>query len=170
MAAGGAIGATGPQGPQGAPGPEGITGVMGNPGPAGPAGPAGPQGPTGGVLSFATSSQQNYILLSGQGTNIDSLVLPNVGTYVIGGQQIIQTGSASGELVVECVFDSHGGDVGQGLVVAQLTPPANSTTILPIAGYFVVTSAPTTLTENCAAGGYSSAAITQDVFTAIQVQ
>jgi hypothetical protein len=170
MAAAGAIGATGPQGPQGAPGPEGIPGVMGNPGPTGPAGPAGPQGPTGGVLSFAKSSQNDNIPLSGQFAVIDSLVLPNVGTYVIGGQQIIQTGSVSGELVVQCVFDSHGGDVSQGLVVAQLTPPANSTTILPIAGYFVVTSAPTTLTEGCAAGGYSSAAITQDVFTAIQVQ
>jgi hypothetical protein len=95
---------------------------MGNPGPAGPAGPAGPQGPTGGVLSFAKSSQQNNIALSGQGAIIDSLVLPNVGTYVIGGQQIIQTGSDSGEPVVECFFDSHGGDVSQGLVVAQLTP------------------------------------------------
>jgi hypothetical protein len=170
MAAGGAIGATGPQGPQGAPGPEGITGVMGNPGPAGPAGPAGPQGPTGGVLSFAKSSQQNNIPLSGQGTIIDSLVLPNVGTYVIGGQQIIQTGDVSGEHLVECYFDSDGGNVGQGLLVAQLTPPADSTTILPIAGYFVVISAPTTLNEACAEGGYSSAIITQDVFTAIQVQ
>ncbi|HEY6491384.1 MAG TPA: IPT/TIG domain-containing protein [Terracidiphilus sp.] len=170
MAAGGAIGATGPQGPQGAPGPEGITGVMGNPGPAGPVGPTGPQGPTGGVLSFAKSSKQNNIPLSGQGAVIDSLVLSNVGTYVISGQQIIQTGNDSGEPVVECYFGSDGGDVSQGLVVAQLTVPANSTTILPIAGYFVVLSAPTTLNEGCAEGGYSSAIITQDVFTAIQVQ
>ena len=68
------------------------------------------------------------------------------------------------------LFDSHGGDVSQGLLVALVTVPANATTILPIAGYFVVTSAPTTLTEGCAAGGYSSSIITQDVFTAIQVQ
>jgi hypothetical protein len=168
MAAGGAIGATGPQGPQGAPGPEGITGLMGNPGPAGPAGPAGPQGPTGGVLSFATSFQENNIPLSPQGTVIDSLVLPNVGTYVIGGQQTMLNEDPVNAIQAACnLYD--GADAFPGLqpTAGQILP--KSFAVLPFAGYYVATSAPITLTETCQAGS-SSAFATQGVLTAIQVQ
>ncbi len=80
-------GATGAQGPAGSPG---ATGAAGPAGPAGPSGPAGPQGNAGGPLSFAYGSQPNQITLP-QNSNqaeVTAVVLPNEGTYVLGGQVV----------------------------------------------------------------------------------
>jgi hypothetical protein len=170
MAAGGAIGATGPQGPQGAPGPEGITGVMGNPGPAGPAGPAGPQGPTGGVLSFVLSPQQNYVVFTeGQASIVNSLVLPNVGTYVIGGQQTIVSEDPVDTSQAECyLYD--GVNQSPGLMVSTQYVGPNLDTVIPLAGYYVARSAPITLNEWCVVNDVSLSFANPGVLTAIQVQ
>jgi hypothetical protein len=171
MAAAGAIGTTGPQGLQGAPGPEGMTGLMGNPGPAGPGGPAGPQGPTGGVLSFVVSTQQgNVDLNGGQNVVVNSLVLPNVGTYVIGGQQtIVSLNPGSGSIFAECYL-SDGVNQSPGLTISNQS--VSFSTILPLAGYYVAQSAPITLTEYCAVSDSdaSDSSAHPGVLTAIQVQ
>ena len=147
MAAAGATGPAGPIGPQGPLGDPGPQGLMGNPGPQGPAGQTGPQGPTGGILSFVASPQQGSVnLLSGQAFAVNSLVLANVGTYVIGGQQTIVSlnPSSIGTIFAEC-FLSDGVNQSPGLTISNQS--ISFSTILPLAGYYVATSAPITLTE-----------------------
>ena len=175
MAAAGAAGATGPVGAIGLPGPvgeQGLTGVMGNPGPAGPAGPAGPQGLPGGVLSFATSTQQQgNIPFLGTAVVINSLVLPNVGTYVIGGQESISNRDLTNPGVANCYLYDGSGQTPGGLLPIDLTVSPSSIGIIPLAGYYVAQSAPTTLTEYCIeVEGDSNLLAYQGVLTAIQVQ
>jgi hypothetical protein len=172
MAAAGAIGPAGPTGPQGPLGNTGPQGLMGNTGATGPAGPAGPQGPTGGVLSFVASPQVGLVnLLSGQTFAVNSLVLPNVGTYVIGGQQTISSlnPSSIGTIVAEC-FLSDGVNQSPGLTTS--TQSLSFSTILPLAGYYVATSAPVTLTEYCGVSDsdVSDSTAHPGLLTAIQVQ
>jgi hypothetical protein len=173
MAAAGASGTTGPAGAMGQPGPagpQGLTGLMGNPGPAGVAGPAGPQGPTGGVLSFTTSTQQgNFLLLNGQALVVNSLALQNAGTYVIGGQETIQSEGATNGSAAECyLYD--GSAQSPGLLVTNVFIGANYTVIIPLNGYYVANSTHITLTEYCVADGSSTTYASQGVLTAIQVQ
>jgi hypothetical protein len=169
MAAAGAAGPAGAVGPSGPVGEQGLTGVMGNPGPAGPAGPAGPQGPIGGVLSFVVSPQQPFPnFMAGTPANVNFLVLPNLGTYVIGGQQTILNGDPANAIQPGCYLYDGAND-SPGLLQTEAHIPPNSTAVLPFAGYYVATSAPITLTETCEAES-SSAIPLSGVLTAIQVQ
>ncbi len=172
MAAAGAAGTTGPAGTMGPPGPngeQGLTGLMGNPGSAGPAGPVGPQGPTGGVLSFVVSPQQPFPnFMAGTPANVNFLVLPNLGTYVIGSQQTILNGDPVNAIQPGCYLYDGAND-SPGLLQTEAHIPPNSTAVLPFAGYYVATSAPITLTETCEAES-SSAIPLSGVLTAIQVR
>jgi hypothetical protein len=139
---------------------------MGNPGPAGP---VGPQGPTGGVLSFVVSPQQPLLaFVAGKPTNVNFLLLPNLGTYVIGGQQTIMNGDSVNAIQPGCYLYDGTND-SPGLLQTEERILPNSTAVLPFAGYYVATSAPITLTETCEAES-SSAIPLSGVLTAIQVQ
>jgi hypothetical protein len=78
-------GAAGPAGPAGANGAPGAQGPAGPGGPAGPAGPTGPQGPSG-VLSSIGVSTADTPLSFNQIDTVAAIMLPNAGTYVIGGE------------------------------------------------------------------------------------
>ena len=183
MAAAGAIGATGPQGPQGAPGPQGITGLMGNPGPAGPAGPAGPQGTAGGVLSFAGNRENSSFQLGteisagfGNVVTTNSIVLANVGTYILGGAQVIQNKDQSNTASITCYAQDSANTpilTGANGTVGPDTG-AGSYLTLPLAGYYRVTTGPVTVAVDCYYFNTPNAVDIEaepgSVLTAIQVQ
>jgi hypothetical protein len=169
----GAAGPQGPVGPMGATGPEGPEGIMGNPGPQGPTGPA---GPAGSVLSFAANSQKAVIQLPYEGnTTLDSIVLPHAGTYVIGGEQLFNNADANQSAIVTCLVF---GPDGEGGMESLLTVPSvgenldsETTGALPLNGYYVAISAPTTLSVVCEDVGPSTdVQASGGSFTAIQVQ
>ena len=85
----GLTGATGPQGPKG---PSGAPGLEGSQGPAGATGPAGPAGPAAPAMTFVVAEQQADVALPGdaQPHLVNSLGLPNGGTYIIQGTQSFQ--------------------------------------------------------------------------------
>jgi hypothetical protein len=90
----GAAGAKGPAGAQGTPGTQGAAGPQGSQGvvgPAGPSGPTGPEGPTGpaAALTLVVANQPADVAIPGDAQNhaINSIVLPNAGTYLIQGQE-----------------------------------------------------------------------------------
>jgi IPT/TIG domain/Collagen triple helix repeat (20 copies) len=167
MAAAGAAGPTGPQGPLGDPGPQGL---MGNPGAQGPAGPVGPQGPTGGVLSFAEADPVNPIQLQDSPISVTSIVLQNVGTYVLGGQAILYDEDSSSRANLNCFVLVAGQSIPGTPSASQALEPFTFGT-LPLAGFYVNSSAPTTLNVDCVNQGPStSAQVSNIVFTAVQVQ
>jgi Collagen triple helix repeat (20 copies) len=181
MAAAGATGPAGAVGPAGPQGPMGMTGVMGNPGPAGPAGPAGPQGPTGGVLSSAANSFTNpgcifgcdIDLTAGTFVSIVSINLPNVGTYILGGQQMIGNDDTSVGGTIECAVMDSLGVVPSGAPVSIGSIPAGGSLTLPLNGYVATTTAPTTLSVECEilVGSPSKVVVPPGgAITAIQVQ
>lgn len=181
MAAAGATGPAGAAGPAGPQGPMGMTGVMGNPGPAGPAGPAGPQGTTGGVLFFAANSFTNpgcifacdIDLTAGTFVSIVSINLPNVGTYILGGQQTIENDDTSVGGTIECTVMDSLGVVPSGAPVSIGSIPAGGSLTLPLNGYVVTTTAPMTLSVECEilVGSPSKVVVPPGgAITAIQVQ
>ncbi len=175
LAAAGTAGAAGPAGALGLQGPageQGLTGPMGNPGPAGPAGPAGPQGPTGGVLSFAANVVVSFIQIPvNTETTLNSIVLPNIGTYVLGGQEQISNQDPSNGGEVYCIVWNHVASVPGAPSPQQTFGPGQYGTI-PLAGFYVNSSAPTTLYFDCGSTGPSTSisAFAGGTFTAIQVQ
>lgn len=159
----GPAGPVGPQGPLGDPGPQGL---MGNPGSPGP---AGPRGPAGGVLSFATNTTDGFSITTGHPTTINTLVLQNTGTYVVGGQQTFANQDSSRTALVGCyLYDGVNNSPGL-LITSQYIGPS-LTGVLPFSGYYVAITAPVTLTETCEVDSSSSATALPGVLTAIQVQ
>jgi hypothetical protein len=175
MAAGGTVGATGPAGPQGPMGVQGPQGLLGNPGPAGPAGPIGPQGAVGGVLSYVTQSSLTSIQLPFDETDITvlSIVLPNVGTYILGGEEFLQSRDNPNSGIADCQgFDNPDPGVGfqLGLPWGIGNVAANGYLTFPLNGYYVATSAPTTIYIECYSNGQTNIETSYGVLTAIQVQ
>jgi hypothetical protein len=175
MAAAGAAGATGPAGAVGPPGPagqQGSTGLMGNPGPGGPAGPAGPQGPTGGVLSFAANVNRGSTDLGPTGfLTVNSIVLTNVGTYILGGIEYLENLDPYNPGGAVClVSDSNGQTLGLPSGGGTFAPDQGVAT--PLNGFYVAASAPITLSVRCASNGIGSEVQVgaNSTFTAIQVQ
>jgi hypothetical protein len=84
-----AYGATGPRGPAGAGGAQGLEGSQGPTGATGPAGPAGPAAP---AMTFVVAELQADVPLPGDAQNhlVNSLGIPNGGTYLIQGMQALQ--------------------------------------------------------------------------------
>jgi hypothetical protein len=164
-------GATGPQGPMG---PQGAAGPQGVPGPAGPPGPTGPAGAPGISPTLVTSAQPTEIVVpTGPGlVTVNSIVLPNTGIYLISGQEEVYNNStAVGYGSCYVLYDT---DVeGPGLPVGGFSLQPDSFLTLPLNGYFVATTAPTTLVVQCLWGG-SSNLLTQagpgSILTALQVQ
>ncbi len=99
----GAVGPQGPAGPPGVNGAQGPQGLMGNPGTQGPAGPAGPPG---GALSVSLNTQPNNVTLpvNADSATINAVVLPNAGTYLIGGQQGFINNDPKVQAYVSCYF------------------------------------------------------------------
>ncbi len=170
MAAAGATGPAGPAGPQGSLGDPGPQGLMGNPGAPGPAGPAGPQGPTGGVLSFVTANPNNPIQLQESSVSVASILLQNTGTYVLGGQVVIYNEDANNQAQAGCFLSVNGQTIPTGPSPTQTLGPFAFGTV-PVAGFYVNSSASATLNLNCLNGWLSTPAQASNViFTAIQVQ
>lgn len=164
-------GATGPQGPSGSQGPTGSQGV---PGPAGPTGPTGPAGPSALSPTFVTSPQPaNVAVLQGAGlVTVNSIVLPNPGTYLISGQEEVLNNSAeAGGGTCYVLYDVD--REGPGLPVTLFTTTPNQYLTFPLNGYFVATTAQTTLIVQCLWGG-GTELLTQggpgSILTALQVQ
>jgi IPT/TIG domain len=172
-------GATGPQGLAGARGPEGPAGPAG---PTGPAGPQGSKGSAGGVLSFTSNMQPNNITLPGNAdqATINAIFLPKVGTYVIGGQQLISNIDNKVGGYVECHLTSSWAPNdplanGAPQSGAMILPSGEVT--LPLNGYYIAQQANTTLYLECFYSGTDAGQFSSDMvagqygtLTAIQVK
>jgi hypothetical protein len=178
-----------PGGPAGPSGPKGATGATGATGPAGPTGPkgaTGAQGPAGGVLSFSANSQPNSLLLGNfflTGTagpsTVTAIFLPNVGTYIIGGQLTVGNGNGLQAGEVDCFLATSvnpTAELGEGAPLPAVTIPAQSFATIPMNGYYIAPQADTTLYLQC---GYNQTSNTSSTtfettpgaaLTAIQVQ
>ena len=167
----GLTGATGPKGPIGEQGPQGL---MGNPGPVGPVGPAGPQGPTGGVLSFAASPQPAVGTVPvAVWTTVSSIVLPNAGTYVLGGSVLLADFSLSGGggETVSCGIWDMPALTNLAIYTAAGFLPQDLAVSIPIGGLYVAATPQVTLYLACNQNKAQGDPITaQAYFTAIQVQ
>ncbi len=172
MAAAGAAGPAGAVGPPGPVGEQGLTGVMGNPGPVGSAGPAGPQGPAGGVLSFEVNVTRGSTDLTGASVTVNSIVLTNVGTYVLGGLQSVANLDPNNPGGAVCLVSDSNGQTGGGLPFGGGTFQPDQGVTLPLGGFYVAASAPVTLSVRCASNGVGNEvqAGANSSFTAIQVQ
>jgi hypothetical protein len=179
MAAGGTVGATGPAGPQGPAGPMGPMGLLGNPGPTGPTGPQGPAGPAGGVLSYVTNSTTDAVVIpfnSLQPVTVITLVLPNVGTYIVGGEeafQVVDNNTVPG--IISCTAADNSAPAQNGFPQGLPSLATNiqgspGYAVLPLNGYYKATSAPTTLYVVCEDLLSTNINAVYGIFYAIQVQ
>ena len=111
---------------------------------------------------------------------INAVILPNAGTYVIGGQQLFSNLDPKVMAYMHCHLVSSW-DVntilmnGAPLSNGDLSPEGEVT--LPLNGYFVATQAPTTLYLECAYSGADNGEFASQVvasqygsLTAIQVK
>lgn len=140
-------GATGPQGPSGPQGPQGVAGPTGPTGPEGPAGPAAP------AKTFVFANQKYNVMVLGTGKYyaVNSIVLPNTGTYLIQGQETFDEDGVSG--MGWCFLSASPVQhplANTGLPEIDLAVDGSYET-LPIIGAFTASVAPTTLTLWCAA-------------------
>ncbi len=174
-------GAAGPQGPVGPPGPIGATGaqgpegIMGNPGAQGPAGPTGPPGPAGGVVHFSAF----YDIANGTydpTVPLAEVVLPNPGTYAIGGMQQFQNLDQSHSALAYCYFLNYQKTVEVNFIpslpFAQQTVPPGGYVTLPTNGFYTVqkSTAPETLYLYCVSSNSNDFEVQGGSVTAIQVQ
>ncbi|MGB7264343.1 MAG: IPT/TIG domain-containing protein [Terracidiphilus sp.] len=177
-------GAAGPQGPmgppgangaQGPPGPQGPEGIMGNPGAQGPAGPTGPPGPAGGVVHFSAF----YDIANGTydpTVPLAEVVLPNPGTYAIGGMQQFQNLDQSHSALAYCYFLNYQKTVEVNFIpslpFAQQTVPPGGYVTLPTSGFYTVqkSTAPETLYLYCVSSNSNDFEVQGGSVTAIQVQ
>jgi hypothetical protein len=178
-------GATGPQGPAG---PKGASGAQGPEGPAGPTGATGPQGPKGpagapgAVSSFAVNYGPNNITLPNEAdqATVNAIILPKVGTYIIGGQQAFLNNDTKVPATVFCHFVSNwavNNILADGAPQSIMSIGAGGALTLPLNGYYIAEQAPTTLYLECFYSGTNSGQFSSDVqaiangaLTAIQVQ
>jgi hypothetical protein len=201
MAAGGGVGATGPAGPQGPAGPtgpqgpvgsvgpagsagpqgpvggQGPQGLLGNPGATGSQGPVGPAGPAGGVLSYAANSNNVEFDLpfNGAPVTVLTVVLPNAGTYILGGLEQLQVTNNPNSGIAECmVLDVPD---TQGIISYRLGQPVVSTNIqgygyavMTLNGYYTAAAPNTTLYLQCFQNGQTNVGAFYEILTAIQVQ
>jgi hypothetical protein len=168
-----AYGASGPQGTQGLEGPQG------------PAGPQGPVGPAAAAKTFVVANQPVDVNMpvEGQAYAVNSIVLPNAGTYIIQGQETLSTEFTA----VEC-------SLAASPVALRSLPPKGLTQsflpysdnevqgTMPIFGYYSTTAAGMTVTLWCtsyggegyvwafATGGSYNSNQSASVLTALQVQ
>ncbi len=167
-------GPVGPQGPMGPAGPAGPQGLMGNPGPAGPTGPAGPAGAPGGVLSFAANNATPGTVREDGFETVNSIVLPNVGSYIIGGEQEFFNPDTTYSAIVNCNVSGPFGVLEQVITIFPITNlttvQTNSPIVLPFNGFYVAQTAPVTLEVRCSESGVSALPAPGGQLTAIQVQ
>ena len=185
----GAVGATGPQGIEGL---TGLTGLTGSTGPAGPTGStgatgaAGAAGPTGGVASYVFQSAQSSLPSSGTAT-IQSIILPNAGTYMLLGEVQVANQTPN-NIAPYCVYkDTEGaaivlpgsnGENGAGFSMVPFTGNWYPTVTFPVNSAITTTAAGDVLNLNCSyvswnfgtGAGSSTAVLTFSTMTAIQVK
>lgn len=149
-------GATGPQGAQGPAGPKGATGAQGAQGLDGPkgatgaTGPQGPAGPRGGAISFNTTFQQAAVTIPANGdAYVDTLTLPNAGSYLIVGQvQVNNINQNSGVLAGCNLWDlTEGPQTGLPNWAGYVGPDAS--VVMPMNGFYVAKTAHVTLLLRC---------------------
>ena len=154
----GAAGAKGPAGAQGTPGaqgtasPQGSQGVVGSAGPSGPTGPEGPAGPAAPEKAFVVANQPADVSIPGDAQNhvINSIVLPNAGTYLIQGQEAFEA-----DWEVYCWVDAtpvnlhFRPSLGLPGIILGSTDDANTYATVPIIGYYIALQAGMTLTLWC---------------------
>ena len=133
-------------------------------------------------MSFTANTQQvqaNTVPNAPQQVAINSITLPNVGTYVIGGQQGFSNPDPTISAIVVCRIVSDPQTVPQTVLDSYVTIPPGGLGTLPINGYIVVGEgqAPMTLTLGCDNGpttGSQFPVLVGDTYygtlTAIQVQ
>jgi hypothetical protein len=166
--------ATGPQGPMGPQGPAGPQGPTGPNGPAGPTGPAGPAGTSGGALSFVANNVTDVVTIPvGGSATINTVTLPNPGTYQISGQQVIFNGDTAASVLLLCDFTGSNGQLlSYTLPIVEATINAADSVTIPLNGYYVATTAPAPISLNCSFNGPSDNTVSAvyGTLTATQVK
>jgi hypothetical protein len=154
-------GAEGPQGPIGPPGaagakgpagPQGVTGTQGPAGPQGSQGVVGPAGPAAAAQTLVVANQPADVAIpgGGQDVEINSIILPNAGTYLIQGQEVFEDNSA-----VYCYVSATPVNIrfrpSPGLpgFVTGSTNDSDFYSTVPIGGYYIAPQAGMTLTLLC---------------------
>jgi hypothetical protein len=110
------------------------------------------------VLSFSANFQTDNLTLPGNAgrATINAIILPNVGTYVIGGQQEFFNNDPKVQAYLSCTLVSNWAvetPLANGAPQSSATVPPASSATLPLNGYYVADQAPTTLYLECAYGG-----------------
>lgn len=145
-------GAVGPQGPAGLVGPQGQQGPPGVAGPSGPTGAEGLVGPAAAGPTLVVSNQPADVAIPGGGQNVEinSIVLPNAGTYLIQGQEAFEDNSA-----VYCYVSATPVNIRfrpslglPGFIVGSNNDSDFYSTV-PIGGYYIAPQAGMTLTLWC---------------------
>ena len=177
-------GAVGPQGPVGPVGPQGVPGPQGVAGPTGPTGPAGPSGAGGVGAVLALPATSDTAITPGVETIINTIVLPNPGTYILDGSILIIVDQVSPYVEGSAACGLYPPGYVPGVTaapppnlphaVASLAATDTAVVTLPLHGYYVATTAPVALTLYCDV--VPSSAIAADAnslgsaLTAIQVK
>jgi Collagen triple helix repeat (20 copies)/IPT/TIG domain len=170
-------GANGPQGPVGPAGANGAPGQAGAPGVPGPTGPTGPTGATGPAAAPYYSAF--YDIATGaydQTVPLAEVVLPNPGTYIIGGMQQFQNFDNANSTFAYCYFLNYQKTVEVNLIPslpwAQQSVPAGGYVTLPTNGFYTVqkSTAPETLYLYCVAWNSTDFEVQGGSVTALQVQ
>ena len=148
----GQAGCQGTPGAQGPAGPQGSQGVVGPAGPSGPTGPEGPAGPAAAAPTLVVANQAADVAIPGDAQNhvINSIVLPNAGTYLIQGQEAFEA-----DWVVSCWVDAtpvnlhFRPSLGLPGIILGSTDGASTYATVPIIGYYIAPQAGMTLTLWC---------------------
>lgn len=148
----GLAGGQGTPGAQGPAGPQGSQGVVGPAGPSGPTGPEGPAGPAAAAQTLVVANQPADVAIPGGGQNqeINSIVLPNAGTYLIQGQEAFEAYS-----VVYCYVSATPVNIrfrpslGLPAIISGSSDEGDTYATVPIGGYYIAPQAGMTLTLWC---------------------
>ena len=152
----GVNGAPGPAGAPGLAGPQGPQGLMGNPGPTGPTGPAGPAGSAGVPSVSITGPPQSINVPYSDArsfTVIATVVLPTPGTYMISGQAILSSSTATEHAICLLTDPAETSASGSLPNYPNLNVPfsTDGVQVVPLNGYIQTAGGPDSLILECTA-------------------
>lgn len=167
-------GAVGPQGPSGLVGPQGQQGPPGVAGPSGPTGPEGPSGPAAAGPTLVVANQPADVTIPGDALNhaINSIVLPNAGTYLIQGQESFQVASTMYCWVSASPADRRpNSTIGlPAFMTGSSADDLITDATVPILGYYVAIVPGVTLTLWCRSDEQATAVAQSAAATANEYQ
>jgi hypothetical protein len=140
----------------GASGPQGAQGLEGPRGPVGPLGPQGPAGPAPAAKAFVVANQAADVNMpvEGQAYAVNSVVLPDAGTYIVQGQETLDVESTGAVCNLAASPVALRSLPPKGLTQSAIGPFQDETVVtIPIFGYYSTSAPGTTITLWCQTSG-----------------